>query len=753
MAGEMPERALRFHSAVDRLQTSIQKEASRSILSALYLFDVTPRLAQQVEQLRGIAEGLRRMIESAEQLDKDVLDISKMIGADDRTMSALHAWIDRRVKPWRGDLARVGMAVDNAAELDREHDALRMQEKQIRNTKEVISHFADALEILPKLPNAADRAHLQGEIAGWREAIVAGDVPIRETIREEIVKRVLPLRDMLRHQQTQRRPESTPGADGGDLENHVHLTRLWLGKLDSERGKISGTDQNIEDLRAQLKRELDLAHAQRSSEKARQVASDARDLARRICDSRLHELETRLRHLRPVLTGEQPELAKAVAELKKLPIERHVHFPEWIEKSSTVSNLVKAQAKNSHAAMSEALRSRIAAAEKRIARLADHPLAGNSAAILARDAGKIAKEGTVDILFEAFSALESLERAMEDAELRAQEQLLALKKEREQLRTRAVQLSSSFSEAAVEMPQPQIDLWLSTVPEDRPTRELLAALEAQLSSAEAKLVELCKIAAVQLQKEAEAIEQALADQGLSAPPAPAPGRAENQIAALGRVRQRHGAAKSTLFAAIAKLREKAAQQVDELSALPADWLRLEDREYIAHLLRSLGATENDSGEPSIDQLTSINYRLDEAETFITALTQEHREVESLHQDLLGHLKQLTDEGLVRYYPGKIARIRALVYGVDVGTWRRTGANRQLREAAHLLQLIDEHARRLAAADLEKAIETLSAHARSAPSATACLEQLQRLDPYQPVPQILRMQILTAAHRLGAHPRG
>src|SRR6185295_18213651 len=148
--------------------------------------------------------------------------------------------------------------------------------------------------------------------------------------------------------------------------------------------------------------------------------------------------------------------------------------------------------------------------------------------------------------------------------------------------------------------------------------------------------------------------------------------------------------------------------VGELAALPLNALRREELESATELGRRLATTLGDTEASLEDRLRALFEILESADTFQAKLSEDERSARRRAEALRLRLRELNDSGLDRFCPPDlVVRASTLVHGIpdEPLHWWGSVAD-QLAVAEDLLESLEDHARRCAAADLTRGIATL-----------------------------------------------
>jgi hypothetical protein len=202
----------------------------------------------------------------------------------------------------------------------------------------------------------------------------------------------------------------------------------------------------------------------------------------------------------------------------------------------------------------------------------------------------------------------------------------------------------------------------------------------------------------------------------------------------------------------AELEARRTQAVAELDTLRADDLGPAERQRAEQLRRALGVVPDSGGGTVLDAIESTAIVLEQCGQFFDALQQEQRSARERLAELLARYREFSDEHLYRFCPELSDRVAALLYGVPEHPRHWHAVHRQLDRAAELFTRVQTQARRLAAAEVDRAAETLRLRIRSSTGsalhedARRLLAELDACGPETLAPALLRQRVLNASQR-------
>jgi len=218
--------------------------------------------------------------------------------------------------------------------------------------------------------------------------------------------------------------------------------------------------------------------------------------------------------------------------------------------------------------------------------------------------------------------------------------------------------------------------------------------------------------------------------------------------------------------ALQALEDYRRSRTSDLEEIPAETLGPEQRQTVQELRRRLDdeawrstgpetvASREEPGDPGsadlsglLDELSHRAAILRAIDDFLTQRAQNEERARSRHLSLQSRLRALGQDRRRDIFPLVCDRIEALVYGVPQTPRRWSDITPQLDEAERLLQRVEHQTRRVAALELERAVQEL----RTRKAASELLEELARHRRESLPPAELRHRIQRAARSREENP--
>lgn len=172
---------------------------------------------------------------------------------------------------------------------------------------------------------------------------------------------------------------------------------------------------------------------------------------------------------------------------------------------------------------------------------------------------------------------------------------------------------------------------------------------------------------------------------------------------------------------------------------PAD-LTPNERIDVEQIRHALGRrTPREPGATTVVQLEEL---MKKCELLLERLRRDETLATRRREELLAQLHRFDEELLRRYSPELAQRVEALLHGAPGTSRRWRSALDQLDRVEQLLDRLEASGRRLAAAELDRAITVLRArpHGRREERLPALVAELEGWDPHELPPASLRMKV-------------
>ncbi|HEX4960916.1 MAG TPA: hypothetical protein VF173_08765, partial [Thermoanaerobaculia bacterium] len=236
------------------------------------------------------------------------------------------------------------------------------------------------------------------------------------------------------------------------------------------------------------------------------------------------------------------------------------------------------------------------------------------------------------------------------------------------------------------------------------------------------------------------------------------GFAEGAGAVAG-MRQWETALAQQMDAAWQDLAARGSRAEGELVSLPLSAMRREERETATDLESRLDAALGSTAGGPEERLRALFEILESCDTFLVKLSEEERSARERAAALRLRLRELNESGLDRFCPQDLVlRASALVHGIPDEPRHWGSVAGQLAAAEDLLQNLEDHARRRAAADLDRGISALERRLQTAldPAfagrARGLLSQVEAWGHDRIAPALLRIRVRMLAPEAGGSER-
>jgi hypothetical protein len=751
---EVPARARRFQALRTDLEQQVADVLERWVLR---LGDEElSSLRQQVERLGELAPALLSLIRQAETLEKEVLDLrSQAERSPDRELAS---WLLERCVDWQSALRRLGANVGRLIELDPDQEVLERTEQKVRRHTEAVRRLEEARQLLAKLGNKMEAAGLQADFPALRQRLL--DEGATPAWLAEVDTAAAPVRSVVDL------PPKAPPQTLRQVASLLRDARRWARLLQTGEEGAAGIQERSQ-----------VADAEWETWSDTQIQELFRDAARLLEDLRRTAAERRaeafsllgVRRLQLAgACGSNAELDREIAELEADGAGEPQTYQEWMERAAEARRHLFDAASSRLVDLQERIEHRRHELKGTLAALEEESLSNRSAG----EANRLRLElddlldpyaQNVEAIFQSLGACDRIALELERLARQVRADREALATVHLNLMARNQTLYQEVIRSGIEVSDlsPRIEALADAAPETSLDDLRLEAesLDLELSALEKELVARCKAWIVARLGALRQWMVLLGRAGRSA--GELPGRLSGPLAddlspsqaadAVLEVRGVDEEASRQLEEMRLELEARGQELLSQLGALPLGSLRPEVRRDAADLLCWLGERTWDAAPGAEDRVRRLLDGLERCDAFLAKLSQEDREAQGKAEALQRRLREFNENDLDRFCPGELVqRASALLAAIpaDPSSWAELAS--QIAAAEDLIGLLENHARRVLAARLERAIPDLERQALTtrdpayARRLRALLDEVTAGDERLAVPAGLTAQILTLA---------
>ncbi|HEX2835308.1 MAG TPA: molecular chaperone TorD family protein [Thermoanaerobaculia bacterium] len=744
---EAPPRARRFHDVRRELESQIA-----ATLAAWWPWlgdQILARYKDRTRNVEQIASSLMRLIEDAERLEAEVRALSGDLRSLDTELSS---YIEGRCRDWLGSLGQLGTTCDRAAELAAEVRVLAKTESAVRLHGEAVRELREsarivdalgenrAMSLMVRLPEFKKRLYKQGATNDWLEELRVAIAPLR-VIADRVVD---------------------PPEELRSLSQALTDARSWSRRLGGE------AQPEVERLEERNFRAADF-----EVEEVQELVAEANALRARLVlranemrGEKLSLFRAQMSDLRQAC-GPQPALDALFDALETARADHPPLFRDWLAQAERFLESFNAIA-HTHIGVIEArLLETIDALGRKLDVLDERPLSRQvrrEVTVVRQDLSALpAAISSEEMLLQLRRTAvfeESIARLsrLADEELRdIDDQQQALSERNSALRY-AVQRAKrlrieviDFDPRITALSQRSAGISL----EQR--RDEVEQLSHELGAVEAHFISQCRDAVTSEGNSIRRLAKVLRQVGITPPFSDADVLAEGTTLeaatiAILEARRRHDLSLHRARNAWKELEGRRELVQTEMAKLRLDDLGPADRQTAATLLQDLESAGWRDVRGLPERIESLAVLLDGCTQLFERLLQEQRGARERQADLQKRLRRFIEEQLGRFCPELTDRVSALVYGIPENPRHWSAVHHQLDIAGELLDRIEVHAGRLAAEELDRAVDALRQKVRpsAAPSfratATELLTELDAKGHDILAPAALRLRIVSASER-------
>jgi hypothetical protein len=755
-ATSVPARARRFQALRADLDQQVTAALARWWRPALGETELAV-LRQQVERLGELAPGLANLILQAEADEREVLELRGR--AEREGDRELAGWLTDRCVGWQSRLRRVGANVEREPELEEELAVLAATGDLVRRHANALRRLEEARQLLDRLGKRIGSAALQADLPVLRQRLLAEGASAAwladmeravGAARAEVdvppskpPQTLLQVPDLLAEARRWQRVLGTGEERNADLLERYRLAaRDWEHLPDGEVQALLGDAGEALAALRRLAAERRAAALARLAERSLQLADAC---------------------------GPSPDLDHEIDALRTTEPGEPDAYEEWMERQAAAASHLLAIAGYNVGPLKARVDTLRHDSEARLEGLRGGPLSGQAAKELEWLGVELARlpgfaGDDLEPLFQSLQSCGGIVVALDALEARVRDELAALGVTRGRLlaRHRALQDHAARSGLEVLDLEPRIAALAKAEPGASLDQLCLEAeaLELELAACEKGFAARCEAWLAERRPAARGAVEVLRLLGRNPeePPELAavsePGPASGAAAVAG-MRRWETALAGQMEAAWQDLAARGQAAASKLAALPSSVLRREERENAAELGHRLDAALGGAGANQEERLRALFEILELFDHFLAKLSEEEHAARERAAALRRRLRDLDGSGLARFCPPDLVlRASALVHGIPAEPRRRESVAGQLAAAEDLLQNLEDHARRRAAADFDRGIAALERRLRTALDAAAAVRVRGLLDQAEArghdriAPAPLRMGVRILAPEVG-----
>ncbi len=697
---QVPGHARAYHAVIDDLQR--QADALQSPWRLYASNAVVGRLRQSAERLADMAGALGQLIGT------QVPDLADRIASwtqdsKDETDRDFRDWIRRQEERWSGQLGRLGRGVQRAAELNHDQVTAQRLECELARYQEALDLLRQAPRILRDQPADAATGTLQANLPELRRRLVAKGPT--ETWLEEIRELVGPLHS----------PSSEPPAEFRNLDEHFTEMRSWNRYLEQSEAET----ERLWDRYGVAEEEWQSWSGSEIEALCRQVGelrASLRETAQDMRKKELKALQTVVRNLSVVAT-ENPELEQHLELLQSRRIDRPQDHNAWMQELAQAKQRFTAIAATQQGALVDRLENRLTELRANLRELELRPLSPQQSSEV--DGLKRRIEGSGQVV-EAEQVLEELrladQIATEIKELgqRIEREQAALTSRQQSLLQRNATLGRQARRSDLTVPDLQEQI--EALGPDSAGQTLQTAndhavrLEKRLQTNTQEYVVACGKIVTGTDKKSQGIVSALHAIGQPSDPEPdhvgelsANADSEQATQAVTDQRQRLERLEAELGRAERALLKQREDDLARLSSLTTDGMGPEAQRQLRDLVGQLTGQAWASSEDPTQRIQALHPLLAQVGRLFVGLMREEKMTRSRLDTLRQRLQAFRQNDFRRYHPEVTDRIEDLLYGLPEEPWDCQAVGKQLDKAHDILSQLEDQARRLAAAELDRTV--------------------------------------------------
>jgi len=707
-------------------------------------------LDEVTRSLEMITKDLTNLCAQSERLEAEIA-----LGPGDMAASGsdLAEWLDQRYTAWKNELARIPLSVRDWNQLKESEANFRMLRQNVNQTVAACYRLKVANELIQDLgPESMDVAELKAQMPELqRELFSEGPSKGWSARLEEVIEPVRAIAERREHAPKGLATASRNLSDASDWADVI-------GEFDEE----------IDDLQETYTHSSGRWHREGGADEMEGLAGKTAELVRTMADRAGQVRDTRFRELEhQVLTLIEARVQERNLEdrLRDLGASRReVQDPfehaEWTERAEDLYRRFQAEAKNSEAALAEALFGQLRDAKAKLGAMTKRWLSTEhreTAQRLDDEIGSLSSPTTTGEIATVLAAIGSI-REIHDALNELDTATGAAVNERSAALTQLMERHSEDLGVSERLPADVADLRSQIkAPNNDPTQnwsletvdQHIARFERETAAIREDLVRRIETAT---KREATALDrarQALRSAGIEVElPTVRVFTDEMPSTEAAKILDE---TKEVLKRVLAQV-EDANRQVEErattaegnLGELEVEALSAGDRTEVTELISALEGWKASDAEDDISSLLTRSALLRNAEAFLDRLDARNRRLRALSRQLQTDLRSLETEHLRVHSPRLATHVEALVAGIPEPPWRTADVEEQILQAKGLLDALSIHVRRLAAQEVASAVRDLRRMKRDSEQGDKADELLARLEEqgHDDLPSLgLRMELL------------
>lgn len=693
MRAAVPDRARHFDKAAAGLQEEMEK-TSRQIRIASGQVEL---YKERVGQLDRIAAPLSAVIREAQLVEREahVLETGFQSLSDVETRS----WFESLSRRWTSDLQKIGIEIRRMAELEDDRDQVRKLHEEIRFHGIVLEKLGEADKMLSRLDGSGQADELVRELPHLHEQLRKEGATDAWLARLEIL--VQPLREVAKQAQD-------PLEELGKIPALVKELQAWSGQSGELHREVDDIDR----------RHRSLGFSARRPE-VEAVVGEARELrerfvqkARALREGKLAELDQEVKMLAAV-AGPQPALEEQLRSLRRRQVESPQDHTGWLDTFEEVRKRFRAAAKSQEGTLGEGLARHVEHLQERLRTLRGMPLSSavrQESENLEDEIRDLTRHKDDGQTLHRLRRTGEIERCIEQLRQQATDGLKELEERENALLAQHAEFQAASGLAGVEVADlsQRIDALGASASLDA-ARKAADSLGSELEALRSDFEARCRKILDERMSEAASISQRLDRIGHPFSPPVPPGLAEGTspqeaaqaVAAAREVARRVQEAAEQAF----RTQEEILQ--DARSALGQDHSGVlgPDERRAAEARRADIDRELADGGGPIDRLERRQRLIEACEPLLGRLHQDQRRARELRDALKQRLEN-PEVDLRTFCPELTARVVGLVYGIPENPWHWQMVQEQLSDAESLLSRVESQARRLAAEELDWAVQDL-----------------------------------------------
>src|SRR6185312_2377635 len=703
--GTVSQRARRFHEVRSELEDQVRKN-----LSSWRLWippDELKRLQDRTDRLDPISKTLAALIPQAEQLEDEVHQIERR--AEEGGDPEFGPWLKRRCREWLIALQSIGTDSDRPADVSRDQNVLAETEDEVRLHDQALNWLREAERVLVILGTDLQAAHLRADLPELKSRLYSSGASADwlQQIRSQ-VQPLQPIASRIKDPPQELQTASTLLTDLRGWSQQLGEMEEQVVNLEQRRHFIAvdWTQAQIDDLNTEAKQLRDHLVQKARDQRDRQIA----ELTEQMDDM----IEA---------CGPQPALQQRLTDLKARSFDRYQIFRDWLSQFDQVRNFFLAIANNNEGSLETRRDDLAQKLRMRLEQVRKLPLSDDvkhKAEALDHDLRRLEKAFGAEELLLALRHRRELEDQIGEITGQAAREMEELSRQLQTIRQQNGELRQLAAEVGVATPDLEQRIAGLDGPEAssleearRRSNELTAEMEEIREQFVGRCRKLFDDQLAAIQRSVDVLRQANHPFSISELPifAPAAGPRESAQAV---------SASMTLNQQVAQVVKRANAEVEErrrlaeenLARIPLSTLGPEERELAEQLREELASGSWSRARKPLTRLELGSQLVEKCDLFFARLLQEERTARERLDSLRRRLQRFTESQLRHFCPELTDRVTALVYGIPDKPRQWRAVHRQLDIAESLFARVQVQAKRLAAAELDQAVELIEGRLRS-----------------------------------------